>query len=289
MISEAELRRLAAGYGVDPMLLNLDYGIGWFLSAFYQVNDLKGRLRFKGGTCLRKAYFPDYRFSEDLDFTAVGALSAEQLLEWTEQAAHWAEDKDGPNFLTAEPRLELIPDEYGTETYQVRVYLRGPLRWAGSPQAIRLDVTRDEQLLLPAEIRSAIHPYSDTEVIAPANLWCYSLVEILAEKIRAIGGQRRFAISRDLYDIHRLVQAGVEVTAAIPLLKAKFAVKGLDSASVNAQTIISRRPEFEKDWESNLVYLIPRGQEIFFPDAWESTLTVLKHVEEKSEVSEDIR
>jgi len=281
VISEAELRRLAAGYGVDPMLLNLDYSIGWFLSAFYQANDLKGRLRFKGGTCLRKAYFPDYRFSEDLDFTAAGALSAKQLMGWVEQAAHWAEDKDGPNFLTAEPRLELISDEYGTETYQVRVYLRGPLRWAGSPQAIRLDVTRDEQLLLPAEIRSAIHSYSDAKALAPAaNLWCYSLVEILAEKIRAVGGQRRFAISRDLYDIHRLVQAGVEVTAAIPLLKAKFAVKGLDPASVNAHKIISRRQKFERDWERNLVYLIPRGQEISFPDAWEGTLTVLKHVEE---------
>ncbi|CAN5145726.1 hypothetical protein BH20BAC1_BH20BAC1_03460 [soil metagenome] len=26
---------------------------------------------FKGGTCLRKCYFPDYRFSEDLDFTLI--------------------------------------------------------------------------------------------------------------------------------------------------------------------------------------------------------------------------
>jgi len=57
-------------------------------------------------------------------------------------------------------------------------------------------------------------------------------------------------------------------------------VKGLDLASINAHKIISRRQKFERDWERNLVYLIPRGQEISFPDAWEGTLTVLKHVEE---------
>jgi predicted nucleotidyltransferase component of viral defense system len=30
-------------------------------------------LIFKGGTCLRKCYFPNYRFSEDLDFTSTDA------------------------------------------------------------------------------------------------------------------------------------------------------------------------------------------------------------------------
>jgi len=30
---------------------------------------LRDRLFFKGGTALKKCYFPDYRFSEDLDFT----------------------------------------------------------------------------------------------------------------------------------------------------------------------------------------------------------------------------
>ncbi|WP_353616855.1 nucleotidyl transferase AbiEii/AbiGii toxin family protein [Cytophaga sp. FL35] len=39
---------------------------------------------FKGGTCLRKCYFPDYRFSEDLDFTSTNpefALDKKTLKE----------------------------------------------------------------------------------------------------------------------------------------------------------------------------------------------------------------
>jgi hypothetical protein len=31
MIPEAELRRMAATAGVDTMVQNLDYGLGWFL------------------------------------------------------------------------------------------------------------------------------------------------------------------------------------------------------------------------------------------------------------------
>lgn len=69
MINEAEVRRHAAQAGVDPMVIDLDYSLGWFLLGFSKAEDFAGSLRFKGGTCLRKCYFPDYRFSEDLDFT----------------------------------------------------------------------------------------------------------------------------------------------------------------------------------------------------------------------------
>jgi len=49
MIREAELRRRAASRGIDPMILNLDYALGWFLAALYAANHLKDRLRFKCG------------------------------------------------------------------------------------------------------------------------------------------------------------------------------------------------------------------------------------------------
>ena len=31
MISEAEVRRFAAATNVDPMVIDLDYSLGWFL------------------------------------------------------------------------------------------------------------------------------------------------------------------------------------------------------------------------------------------------------------------
>ena len=78
MISEAELRRWAGTWSADPMIVNLDNGLGCFLRQWYQ--DKKAiRLRFKGETCLRKCYFPDYWFSEDLDFTAEARFSLNTL------------------------------------------------------------------------------------------------------------------------------------------------------------------------------------------------------------------
>ena len=40
-----------------------------------QVETLQSALILKGGTALRKYYFADYRFSEDLDFSALRSLS----------------------------------------------------------------------------------------------------------------------------------------------------------------------------------------------------------------------
>ena len=70
MIRDAEIRRLARVAGVEPRTMELDYALGWALRGIAGHPRLGQRLVFKGGTCLRKCYFPEYRFSVDLDFTA---------------------------------------------------------------------------------------------------------------------------------------------------------------------------------------------------------------------------
>ena len=277
MISEAELRRRAATWDVDPMVVDLDYSLGWFAAALYAANENSNCLHFKGGTCLRKCYFGDYRFSEDLDFTATARFDVEKLRRWIENAAGWSVKHGGPNYEAAPWRVETLSDTYGDETYQVRVYYRGPLQWAGSPRAIRLDVTRDEVLLSRSVTRELIHPYSDVDALLAPGIACYSLEEILAEKLRAVGGQRRFAVSRDLYDIHQLVQAGVAISDVVPLVPAKFIAKGLDPARVNLGRIEARRAEFERDWERRLSYLVRGGTD--FEAAWATTIDVLRQLQ----------
>jgi hypothetical protein len=144
MIAEAEIRRYAARWRVDPMVVDLDYSLGWFLAALTSAGMPANVLRFKGGTCLRKCYFPDYRFSEDLDFTAATYVASDTLTDWVERTQRWATEHDGPDFAAAPFRLEVVEDEYGSESYQVRLYYRGPLRRGGTPRAIRLDMTREE-------------------------------------------------------------------------------------------------------------------------------------------------
>jgi uncharacterized protein len=59
-------------------VLERDYCLAWFLSAL-SGSDLKPALAFKGGTALKRCYFADYRFSEDLDFTLREPLSFEEI------------------------------------------------------------------------------------------------------------------------------------------------------------------------------------------------------------------
>ncbi len=67
MIPEAETRSLAAAKGVEPMVVDLDYALGWLLAGLFLDPQITDNWVFKGGTSLRKCWFPEYRFSEDLD------------------------------------------------------------------------------------------------------------------------------------------------------------------------------------------------------------------------------
>jgi len=49
--------------------IELDYALSWILAGISEHQSLKNNLVFKGGTALKKCYFGDYRFSEDLDFS----------------------------------------------------------------------------------------------------------------------------------------------------------------------------------------------------------------------------
>src|SRR6056297_99792 len=52
-------------------VLERDYVLSWLLAGMSRVDALRETLVFKGGTALKKCYFGDYRFSEDLDFSSL--------------------------------------------------------------------------------------------------------------------------------------------------------------------------------------------------------------------------
>lgn len=281
MVSEAEIRRLAAAMNVDPMVIDVDYSLGWLLLGMIKTGDIDRRLWFKGGTCLRKCYFPGYRFSEDLDFTAMIYLPPVEMENWISRSIDWIDDHDGPDFRVQPIILEVVDDDYGSESYQVRIYYRGPLRWGGSPRTIKIDITRAERTILPASENPIIHPYSDQNLFVGNTLSCYCLEEIFAEKIRAIGAQRRFAISRDLYDIYNLLLHGVDVEMVRQILPGKFDAKGLSLRDVDVGKITQRRNEFKRDWERRLRYLVKAGPS--FEIAWQRVLQVLVEITAKQD------
>ena len=71
MIRPAEIQKKANKERVRDTQIEKDYILTWILTGVAANEVLSKALAFKGGTVLKKFYFKDYRYSEDLDFTLV--------------------------------------------------------------------------------------------------------------------------------------------------------------------------------------------------------------------------
>ena len=128
-----------------------------------------------------------------------------------------------------------------------------------------------------------IHPYTDRVLIAGVQANCYTLQEILSEKLRAISGQRRFTISRDIYDIHHLLNfGGVVLEDLRDLMEPKFRARGLQLEDINPVEFVERREEFERDWTRNLQHLLPSSDKTSFDDVWSTSLGAVEWVDSLS-------
>jgi predicted nucleotidyltransferase component of viral defense system len=144
-----------------------------------------------------------------------------------------------------------------------------------------LDVTTNEVLAFPAARRGILHPYSDADALADAHVPCYALVEMLAEKVRALTGQRQYAISRDLYDLAELTERGsVDVARVAAALPGKLAGKGVAASRADVERLRQRRDGFRADWQRNLVHLLPPGVTTSFEAAWVRALDFITRVNE---------
>jgi len=63
------LKSLARDQGVDLEIVQKDYAISYLLASIAQTPGLGEKVVLKGGTALKKLYYPNYRFSEDLDYS----------------------------------------------------------------------------------------------------------------------------------------------------------------------------------------------------------------------------
>ena len=271
MIQDAEIRQRAREAGVEPRTMELDYALGWALHAIAGHPYLAGRLIFKGGTCLRKCYFPDYRFSEDLDFTATQWLGWEEFEKAVGEAFAAVQGASGIDFAAREPKRRVIDDEYGRESLKFTLYWRGPHASGGSPPGLRLDITRNEVLTFSPVSRPLFHPFSDAEDLGESELTCYALEEVMSEKVRAVLGQRIHAVSRDVYDIFSLLKHVDEGKVRVELPR-KLAAREVESEAIDPGRLLERRDEFHADWERNLAHLLPPGAEREFEEVWNAVV-----------------
>ncbi len=204
---EAERKRT----GLLWEVIERDYVLSWVLAGLAQVEALRKNLVFKGGTALKKCYFGNYRFSQDLDFSALEEAPRGDALEAAinEACGRGTElaQAVSPLTLTSERYTEREPHPTGQEAFIIRAELpwhRQPLIRAG------IEITVDEPVLTKPKRKHIIHRYGEPMT---AHIQVYSLEEIVAEKLRTIlQGQRTQARgrwtrprARDYYDLWQIL------------------------------------------------------------------------------------
>ena len=238
MLSRADLQRLANRQRVALGILEKDYVLTEVLKALPQVAMLNEDFVFKGGTALRKVYFSNWRYSEDLDFTVKHDMNKEELRQVLDAWYHQVEQASQIRLTTK--RLHKA-DGYA----RIRSQFLGPLSYPGM---IYMDLSFDEPLCLEPEHRRVLtDPFTDEQ----RKVLVYPLEELLAEKIRSLLERGK---SRDYYDVWRLLkeyssQFNLELLGKV--LSEKLAHKGLCLHSMS--DFLPRDPRgLKRYWENDL-------------------------------------
>lgn len=231
MIPLAMVHRIAKEKGVPETSVIRDYAQNHLLAALFQHEPI---MVLKGGTCLRKIYFPDYRFSDDLDFTLTSDIPDADVSKVITGSLLFARKVSGILF---EERFEMEATATGLDCETFFVY--GPLNLR---MKIKLDITRakDESILLSIQRKPLYHPYPDS---LEAVISVYSIEEMLAEKIRSLFQRTR---PRDLYDVWYMQGKTVPMTH---ILDKKFSQKGL---KLHIPHLLEKKVNFEKAWNNSL-------------------------------------
>jgi predicted nucleotidyltransferase component of viral defense system len=258
-----EIVEIADRKKIKKEVIDKDWILGHFLNAMFAFPDISKNFVFKGGTCLRKNYFKDYRFSEDLDFTllnkafVIDDLFLKKIIELTEQ-------NSGAKFYLKNIKSQIhknIP-----QGYEVTILFWGAFhkpnqailpvnRWQTK---IKLDISFTEQVLMKPEQKSIFHSYSDYEIIK-STVPVYPLIEIVAEKLRSLLQRNR---PRDIYDLHYLsgIIPNDNYQKIISLLKQKSDSKNIDYSNYDDFVNQTKYKTNKRAWESSLAYHLPKGK-----------------------------
>jgi len=253
VITEAELRRVAGQAGLGVGQAEHEYALLCALDALSQTALLSDTFCLKGGTALRQLYFPNWRHSVDLDFSVLPRLPAERLraglIDWFDQT----------NRLHG-LQMSLASLHQADGAARVRARFVGPLRHANR---LLLDIILDEPVILPPQRRPVVtglfrdlHPH----------VLCYTLEEILAEKMRSILQRGK---ARDYYDVWRLLEEKADTfdrQTARRVLRDKCKHKGLPAPSAEGLLQPALLEPASAYWSQELIGQVP-GEDL---PSWET-------------------
>jgi len=228
MIPEHEIREKARINKVPITTIERDYAQSWLLSFLPDMI-------FKDGTCLRKIYFKDYRFSDDLDFSLPKNVDSNELYKKIKNSIEKSRAESGINFLYD------FKSEKTQNGYALIIYFR-IIRTSGDPLKIKMDITKkDKEMIITKPLKRLIkHNYSD---FLNKKIMVYTLTEIFAEKTRSLFERTR---PRDIYDVWYLKD---NIAFDRKLFKKKCEFKRFKP---DLDELLTRKTDFITSWENSL-------------------------------------
>lgn len=241
MIKPGEIQQKANEAGVRDQQIEKDYILSWILFGIYKHEHLSKAIVFKGGTVLKKVYFEDYRFSEDLDFTLLnGEISNEQIFEWCKEVFEII--KEEANI----PLNIIYNNEHENAGINFYISYVGPLGGQGNNKRVKVDISRTEQLVFQPVMKAVFIVYSD---MLDHQLLCYSLEEVLVEKMRSVMQRMQ---ARDFYDLWYLLEVHkIDIDLYLNEFETKCKSKQLIHYDFTKK-IAERLPQYKGRWKSSM-------------------------------------
>ena len=138
MITKGEINKIGRQHQIGDAQIEKDYVITWVLYGIAQNNTLRNALAFKGGTALKKVYFKDYRFSEDLDFTLLNEeLTNDQIIAAFNEMFEFVQDETG---MTLKLNTEKDKEQKETNSHKFFIDYVAPLQGAFGSRDLKVDV-----------------------------------------------------------------------------------------------------------------------------------------------------
>jgi uncharacterized protein len=245
----------AGGRRIPEAVLERDYCLAWFLVALSRT-PLRERLAFKGGTAIKRCYFGDYRFSEDLDFTLATETSFEAIRQELDPVFAEARRASGAifRFVREDPRSH-------ANSHTFYLGYEGPLPAPAAGREVKVDSTIRERLVFPLEDRPVLRGYKEyADLPEDAKIRVYSLGEIAAEKVVALTDRARNE-PRDLYDLWYLVAGRhVDLADLVRAIEDKLEFRGKKLDEVR-DVFQAKEERYKKLWDLRL-----SGQMVDLPE-----------------------
>ena len=276
-----EIQKIAKELQIEEEVIDKDWILGHFLNAMFLFPDISSNFVFKGGTCLKKNYFQDYRFSEDLDFTLLDEAFVINEL-FCKKIIGLAEQNSGAKFYLKNIKPQIHKDI--PQGYEVTILFWGAFhkpsqqvlpvnRWQTK---IKLDISFSEKIIMKPDLKEISHPYSDSEIIK-SFVPVYPLNEIVAEKLRSLLQRNR---PRDIYDLYYLSEIipTTDYSAIVELLKKKSENKNIDCCNYDDFVNRKKYKNNKRAWESSLGYHLPQGQLVDYDFAFKRIEQFVKNI-----------